>query len=288
MSAKQHPLRLSLLIALAMLAFAGNSLLCRAALAGTTIDPAAFTALRLFSGALTLWLLVLMHQRQWRPGGNYRSALALFAYAAAFSFAYTHLSAATGALLLFGAVQTTMIGFALWQGARFNGLQTLGVGCALAGLVGLLLPGLSAPPLLQGLLMVSAGVAWGIYSLRGRGATNATGDTAGNFVRALPMALLLCLLWRDQLQWDLPGAGYAIASGALASGLGYAIWYAVLPSLQAATAATLQLSVPVITAVLGVLLLDEPLSLRLLLASIAILGGVALFIWQGRVVAAQR
>ncbi len=263
---------------LALLAFAGNSLLCRAALQHTPIDAASFTTLRLVSGALTLWLLVQLTRRGATGRGSWPSALALFAYAAAFSFAYVSLPAGTGALLLFGSVQTGMIGWGLVKGERFKALQWLGLVLALAGLVGLLLPGLSAPPLGAALLMITAGLAWAVYSLRGRGAGDPLRVTAGNFVRTVPVALLMSFAFLQSAQVDTAGALYAVASGALTSGIGYAIWYTALPHLKATSAATLQLSVPVIAAVGGILWLGEPLTLRLLLASAAILGGIALVI----------
>lgn len=265
-----------LLTTLAMLAFAGNSLLCRVALKDTAIDPASFTSIRLLSGALTLWLIVRLRSGPHAPAGGWASALALFGYAAAFSYAYVSLSAATGALLLFGAVQATMIGVGLWTGHRLAPRQWAGLVLAVGGLVGLLLPGLSAPPLVGAVLMLAAGVAWGIYSLRGRGGGDPTAVTAGNFIRSAPLGLALSLLTLPALSVDPAGIGYAVASGALASGVGYAIWYRALPGLQPASAASVQLSVPVIAAVGGVLLLGEPLTLRLLLASAAILGGIAL------------
>ena len=272
------PLRLFMLTTLAMLAFAGNSLLCRLALKHTGIDASSFTIIRLISGALALWLLVRL-----RPGtadgrGSWASALALFVYAAGFSFAYVSLPAATGALLLFGAVQATMIGVGLWRGERLRGGQLIGLMLALAGLVGLLLPGLSAPPLLGALLMLGAGVAWGVYSLRGKGAGDPTRVTAGNFARTLPLAAVLGLLSLSHITLDGAGMAYAVASGALSSGMGYAIWYTALPGLKATQAATIQLSVPVIAAIGGIVLLGEPLTLRLLLATLAILGGIALVI----------
>jgi len=272
------------LTALTMLAFAGNSLLCREALTSTAIDPASFTSIRLASGALLLWLVVRC-RTSGRSGrsvrGDWRSAGVLFAYAAGFSFAYVSLTAATGALLLFAAVQATMIGSALWRGERLLRLQVVGLLLALAGLVGLLLPGLAAPPLTGALLMLSAGVAWGVYSLRGAGADRPTLVTAGNFLRAALLALLLSLLLLQRFSLDLPGVGYAIASGALASALAYAIWYAVLPALSATSAASVQLSVPVLAALGGVALLGEPLTLRLVLASVVILGGIAM-VMRGR------
>ena len=272
------PLRLFMLTTLAMLAFAGNSLLCRLALKHTGIDASSFTIIRLISGALALWLLVRL-----RPGtadgrGSWASALALFVYAAGFSFAYVSLPAATGALLLFGAVQATMIGVGLWRGERLRGGQLIGLMLALAGLVGLLLPGLSAPPLLGALLMLGAGVAWGVYSLRGKGAGDPTRVTAGNFARTLPLAAVLGLLSLSHVTLDVAGMAYAVASGALSSGMGYAIWYTALPGLKATQAATIQLSVPVLAATGGIVLLGEPLTLRLVLASLAILGGIALVI----------
>lgn len=275
--------------ALAMIAFAANSLLCRIALGHTRIDPASFTTIRIASGALVLGLIV--HMRRSAPRdprtasslgeGSWPSALALFAYAAAFSFAYTRLTTATGALILFGAVQATMIGHGLLAGERLSGQQTLGVAAALAGLVGLLLPGLSAPPLASAATMLVAGVAWGVYSLRGRSGGDPTRVSAGNFLRATPIAFALSLLGLDAFSLDRAGALAAVVSGALASGLGYAIWYGVLPALGATRAAVVQLSVPVLATIGGILFLGETPSLRLVLASIAILGGIALVIRAG-------
>lgn len=279
------PLRMLALATLALVAFAANSLLCRAALAHTAIDAATFTTVRLLSGAIMLGLVAWRRAprapdgpRARMHGGDWFSAAALFAYALGFSFAYAQLPAAAGALLLFGAVQATMIGWGLWQGERLRALQAGGLVLAGAGLVGLLLPGLSAPPLAGALLMVVAGIGWGIYSLRGRRAADPLRATAGNFLRTLPMALIASAVFAHAGAFDAAGIGYAIASGTLASGAGYAIWYTVLPSLKATSAATLQLCVPVIAAAGGVLLLGEPLTLRLVAASIAILGGIALVV----------
>jgi drug/metabolite transporter (DMT)-like permease len=273
--------RTILLTLLAMLAFAGNSLLCRIALQQTAIDAASFTAIRLMSGAAMLWLVVGLRGGGRVGAGSWTSALALFAYAAGFSFAYVSLPTATGALLLFGAVQVTMISHGLWAGERLRGWQMGGFVLAFAGLVGLLMPGLSAPPLQGALLMLGAGMAWGIYSLRGKGAGDPTRVTAGNFLRTVPIALLLVLCMSRDMSLDHAGVGYAMASGALASGIGYAIWYTALPALKATTAATVQLSVPLIAAVGGIVFLSEPLTLRLMLASVAVLGGIALVIRQG-------
>ncbi|GGB90968.1 membrane protein [Marinobacterium zhoushanense] len=274
--------RLALLTVVAMIAFASNSLLCRVALRETDIDAASFTTVRLLSGALMLWMMLVIRGQQRNHSGSWPSALALFAYAALFSFAYIDLAAGTGALILFGSVQATMIGYGLYTGERFTGLKWLGLFLALAGLVGLVLPGLTAPPLAASLLMAAAGFAWGVYSLRGKGAGDPSLATAGNFIRSIPFALMLLALgWAaGMLNADLPGTLWAVASGALASALGYWIWYTALPHLSATNAATVQLSAPVIAAIAGVLLLDEVLSLRLLLASAAILGGIALVIQQ--------
>ena len=270
--------RIAILTTLAMLASAGNSLLCRAALKHTPIDPASFTSIRLVSGALMLWLLVHAKRSPAQGGGNWLSALALFVYAAGFSFAYESLPAASGALLLFGAVQATMIGHGIWAGERFRKLQLVGLVLALVGLVGLLLPGLSAPPLMGSLLMMGAGMAWGVYSLRGRGQGDPTLVTAGNFLRAAPIAIALSLLMLNHAAVDVAGVLYALASGALTSAVGYAIWYTALPALKATSAATVQLSVPVIAALGGVAFLGELMTLRLVLASLAILGGIAMVI----------
>ena len=272
------PTRILLLTTLTMIAFAGNSVLCRLALRETAIDAASFTSIRLASGALVLGLLARFLRPGMKGDGNWLSALALMAYAGCFSFAYLSLSAATGALLLFGAVQATMIGYGIWRGERLQGQALLGLVLALGGLVGLMLPGLSAPPLWGSLLMLLAGIAWGVYSLRGKGAGDPVRVSAGNFLRAVPMALALSLLLLSRANPDPAGIGYAVASGAVASGLGYAIWYSVLPALKATQAATIQLSVPVIAALGGIVFLGESLTLRLTLASIAILGGIALVI----------
>jgi drug/metabolite transporter (DMT)-like permease len=269
-----------ILTSLAMLAFAGNSLLCRLALKNTGIDAASFTSIRLVSAAVALWLIVRLSSKTHSGKGNWPSAFALFAYAAGFSFAYVNLTAATGALLLFGAVQTTMIGYGMWRGERLLNLQWLGLVLALGGLVGLTFPGLSAPPVASSLLMIGAGVAWGVYSLRGKGAGNPTMVTAGNFLRTVPITVVLSLLMTRHIAWDSAGVWYAVMSGALTSGIGYAIWYKALPALKATQAATVQLSVPVIAAVGGIILLDESISLRLILASIAIISGIALVILE--------
>lgn len=282
------------LVALAMLAFAGNSLLCRVALKGGAIDAASFTSVRLVSGAITLGALVwLQHQQNAQPQrpttlpGDGWSALALFIYAAGFSFAYLSMTAATGALLLFGAVQATMIAWGLYQGERLRPLQLGGFALAVAGLTALMLPGLASPGLGGSVAMLGAGVAWGAYSLRGRrkqthGSANPTAVTAGNFVRAVPMALVLSAMALPQMHLSSSGLLYAVASGALTSGVGYAVWYRVLPTLQATHAATVQLSVPVIAALGGIVLLGEAATWPMALSACAIMGGIGLVIGNKR------
>jgi len=283
--------RLALLTVLALLAFAGNSLLCRLALRGGGIDAASFTGIRLASGALALALLDALRRQRGRANdgdgdvvarGDWVSAFALFAYAAAFSFAYLGLSAATGALLLFGAVQLTMLGRAFAIGERLQARQWLGLVGASAGLLVLLLPGLQAPPALNAALMLAAGVAWGVYSLRGRGRRDPLGTTAGNFLRTLPLAAALLALAWNRAHFDTRGLLAALASGALASGVGYALWYAALPSLRASTAGIVQLSVPVIAALGGIVLLAEPVGWRFALAAALTLGGIALATLKAR------
>jgi drug/metabolite transporter (DMT)-like permease len=272
--------RIIVLTSLAMTAFAGNSLLCRAALIHTSIDAASFTTIRLISGALVLWLFVRIRQDAPAGAGSWLSAIALFVYAGGFSFAYISLPAATGALLLFGAIQATMIGYGIWSGERLFKPQLVGLFLAFGGLLGLLLPGLSAPPLHGSVLMLGAGVAWGIYSLRGKGVGDPTRVTTGNFLRAVPITVAMSLFMLGGLSLDTPGSWYAVSSGALTSGMGYAIWYTALPALKATSAATVQLSVPVIVALGGIIILGEPITVRLVVASVAILGGVALVILQ--------
>lgn len=274
--------RTALLTTLAMLAFAGNSLFCRLALRDTEIDAASFTAIRLASGALVLATLLMLRGKRPTAGGSWPMAAMLFAYAVCFSFAYRDLTAATGALLLFGAVQFTMMGYGLWTGERIRGLRLVGLLVALAGLVWLLLPGLAAPPWLEAVLMLAAGAAWGVYSLLGKGAGDPTAATGGNFLRSLPFAAALALIATTTATTagtvDHTGALYAVLSGAVTSGLGYVLWYAALPMLKATSAATVQLCVPAIAALGGAMLLAEPVTARLLVASVAVLGGIALTI----------
>lgn len=262
--------------ALALLGFAANSLLCRAAIGAGAIDPGSFTFLRILSG--TLILLALSKGRPWRAIRSLRgfaSSFALALYAAAFAFAYVRLGAGSGALILFGSVQLTMMTAALAAGERPRPLEWAGYGLALLGLGGLVAPGLDAPPVGAALLMALAGVAWGVYTLRGRGATDPLGETAANFGRALPFVLLTALVPGPR-HASGQGVALAITSGAVASGLGYALWYRALPGLTAARAATLQLAVPVLAALGGVAFLGEALTPRLLVSSVLVLGGIGL------------
>lgn len=283
------PARTLLLTAVAMLAFAANSLLCRLALQQGGIDPASFGTVRLVSGALVLTLIVRL--RSSPPAvarGDWLAATMLWAYVAGFSFAYLTLSAGTGALILFGAVQLTMFSVGLWRGERFTVMAWCGLALAVSGLVVLVAPGVAAPPLQGAALMAGAGVAWGVYTLRGRGAGEPVAATAGNFLRATPLALALSLVFAGQMQASPSGLALAIASGAITSGLGYGVWYAALPHLTALRAATVQLSVPLLAAAGGVLLLAEAVSLRLLLASAATLGGIALALFSRSLAARPR
>jgi len=280
--AKASALKIALLITLAMLAFAANSVLNRVALAQGEVDALTYTGVRLASGAVMLALILAYRNRALRApriGGSFAGGLALFVYAIGFSFAYLELSAGTGALLLFAAVQIGMLGWAIFKGDRPGMFEWAGFGVAILFLVLLLMPGLSAPDPLGAALMVMAGFAWAAYTLIGRGSSAPLIDTGGNFIRCLPIALLLIvpgLLWQTT---SMAGWLYAIASGALASGLGYAIWYSVLPRLERSTGAYVQLTVPAIAAAGGVLFISEPLTLRLVLCSVGILGGVGLALW---------
>lgn len=277
---EQSRIRTIWLTTLALVAFAANSLLCRLALAQPSIDAASFSLIRILSGAITLWLIVTLTRSRTAKssGGNWISACYLFLYIVGFSFAYLNLSAGIGALILFGAVQATMLFAAILSGERPYFVEWFGLLLAILGLVYLILPGLTAPPLMESAFMATAGVAWGVYSLRGRKTSTPLVATAGNFMRAVPLAMIVFLVSFNHIQISAEGTLAAILSGALASGIGYTIWYAALRGLSASRAATLQLTVPVLTAIGGVLLLSEAISLHLLLSAIMILGGVALAI----------
>lgn len=276
-------MRLIILTILALLAFAGNSLLCRIALHETSIDPVSFTTIRLVSGAMCLLFIVMFVKRERLSFGqkSWRSALWLFIYAICFSLSYIGLSAGTGALILFATVQLTMLSISWWKGDRFSLPQWAGFALAWLGLVYLFLPGVTAPPLSSALLMCGSGIAWALYTLRGQHGGDPTHATALNFIFSIPFALLISVIGASYATatLDTSGVVYAVLSGAITSGMGYAIWYAVLPSMKASTAASLQLSVPIIAALAGVLLLDEILTVRLSIASICIVGGVGLVLY---------
>ncbi len=244
------------------------------------IDATSFTTIRLVSGAITLLIISLVfNQKQAElKRGNWLSAFFLFAYAICFSFAYLKLTTATGALILFGSVQLTMICVALIKGERPQVLEWIGLLLAFGGLVYLVFPGLSAPPIVSSMLMISAGIAWGFYTLRGKGSENPLADTTGNFIRTVPMILLLAIPFLSQIHLSNKGIILAILSGAIASGIGYSVWYAVLKHHTSTRAAILQLAVPALAALGGVIFLAESLSMRLILASCLILGGIALAI----------
>ena len=277
MTAPSSSLRTVLTTAAALIGFAANSLLCRAALGAGAIDAWSFTALRLGSGALTLFALArIAGGAGARGAGSSASALALWGYAAAFSLAYLRLGAAVGALVLFASVQATMIGWSAFRGARPSARELRGLALAFAGLLVLTLPGASLPDPLGLALMALAGVAWGAYSLRGSGGSSPLHATAGNFARGSPLALAawLAAAWFSTLHANLRGVLLACASGALASGLGYCLWYQALPRLGAVTAALVQLLVPVLAALAAFLVLGEQPTLRLYVATPLILGGV--------------
>jgi drug/metabolite transporter (DMT)-like permease len=266
-----------------MTAFAANSVLARLAMAGAETGPWTFTLVRLLAGALTLVLLVT--PRGALTHGSWLSGLALLTYAGAFSLAYLSLETGMGALILFALVQITMIGWGLVQGERLRAPQWAGLGLALAGLVWLLAPGLNAPPAGGTALMAISGMAWGIYSLRGRGRSQPTANTAGNFIRAAALAMPLSVpvfFLLPETEPSLYGLGLAALSGSVTSGLGYAIWYLTLKDLTASLAGIAQLTVPAIAAAFGVVLLSEPLTVRFLAATAAILAGVAAVILTGR------
>jgi drug/metabolite transporter (DMT)-like permease len=263
---------------LAMVAFAANSLLNRLALGSTAIDAASYTTVRLVSGALMLGTIGILSREEGWIGkrGTWLSAGFLFFYAIAFSFAYLSLSTGTGALILFGSVQLTMILAALFSGERPHVLEWTGLILALGGLVYLVSPGLQAPSPLGSMLMAIAGISWGFYSLRGRGSSDPLGDTASNFIRAVPLVLVASLLNVQNFHLSTNGLLFASISGAITSGLGYVIWYAALRGLTTTRAATVQLSVPVLAAWSGIIFLSEQVSFRLLLAGVLILGGIGL------------
>ena len=273
-------MRVFLYTVFALIAFAFNSILCRSALRGEEADAVSFTSLRLASGAVTLMVISYFFSKGKEniKCGSWPSAFFLFAYAICFSFAYLGLTAGTGALILFGSVQMTMIAIAIFRGERPPALEWLGLAVAIGGLVYLVFPGLASPPLNNSLLMTAAGASWGFYTLRGKSSSDPLADTTGNFVRSVPMMVIAAFPFLSKIQLSDRGIMLALLSGALMSGIGYTVWYAALKHHTATRAAVLQLAVPVIAATVGVLLLDETSTIRLAIAAALILGGIVLTI----------
>ncbi|NQV70445.1 MAG: DMT family transporter [Pseudohongiella sp.] len=279
-----------ILTTLALIAFAANSVLCRLALGGGTIDAASFTVIRLIAGIIVLFIIAAFaapliaatpsKSESIQSRGSWQAGAMLFLYAVTFSFAYISLDTGTGALILFGSVQITMILWSLITGTRLQRLEWAGVVVAFAGFVYLVMPGVSAPSLTGFLLMTSAGIAWGIYTLKGRGSASPLMDTTFNFVRTIPFLLILLLLTFQQAELSMQGAVLASLSGGLASGVGYTIWYSALRGLSSTQAAVVQLSVPIIAAMGGVVIVSEPITARLLLSTCLILGGIVLVIYS--------
>ncbi|HEX7026949.1 MAG TPA: DMT family transporter [Gammaproteobacteria bacterium] len=280
---RHFPIKTFVLTALALIAFAANSVLCRLALGGNSIDAASFTVIRLLAGAITLALILCIARKRKNPfmGGRWPAAFMLFLYAITFSYAYVSLDTGTGALILFGSVQITMILAGLLSGVRLHMIEWAGVLIAFGGFVYLVLPGVTAPSMSGFLLMTLAGIAWGMYTLKGKDSRDPLADTAGNFVQTLPFIIVLAFVTVKQTQFSTPGVIYAVLSGAIASGLGYTIWYTALGGLSGTLAAVVQLLVPVIAAAGGVLFMSEVVSLRLTLSAILVLGGI-LMVTLGR------
>lgn len=273
-----NKIRLSLLLLLTLICFAGNSLLCRLALRSEAIDPVTFTLIRLLSGAIILCFIVWVKRTSSNISGSWRSGVSLFVYAAAFSWAYVNLTSATGALILFTCVQSTMIISGFLKGERLTSRQIVGCLIAISGLIILLFPGLSTPAPGSAALMAMAGIAWGIYSLMGRSQTKPIESTTGNFLRALPFAIVIGILALQQLHISNYGLVLAVLSGAITSGLGYAVWYSVLPSLSATSASIVQLSVPILATLGGAMFLGEVITLQIILSSFLTLFGIGLAI----------
>ncbi len=269
-----------ILTSLALIAFAANSVLCRMALGNDTIDAAGFTIIRLLSGALVLLLILqITHNKKSSSAkGNWLGGLMLFLYAITFSYAYITLDTGTGALILFGSVQISMLLISIVRGNRLHISEWVGVFIAFSGLVYLVMPGVTAPSLTGFVLMTTAGIAWGIYTLNGRGSTSPLHDTAYNFLRTLPFVAVVTILTLTRIRFTYEGLLLAVLSGAVASGVGYTIWYSALRGLSATQAAVVQLSVPVIAAIGGVIFMAETITLRLLLAALLILGGILLVV----------
>lgn len=273
-------IRTGVLTAVALVAFAANSLLCRAALGQGLADPASFTVVRILSGAILLLALLWWQGTPLVKKTNWSMASMLFIYMLGFSYAYQFLGAATGALLLFGFVQLTMFAAVIWRRERFARLALVGVLVAIMGLVYLLLPGIEAPNASGAALMAMAGIAWGIYSLLGQANDRPLAVSAISFAACVPLALILLVAQWNALHFTPQGFWLAVASGAFASGLGYVAWYAALPLLASGVAATVQLSVPLLAAIGGIWILDEPIDGRLVVSALLTLSGIALVLWS--------
>ena len=270
------------LTAIALVAFAANSVLCRMALGSGSIDPVSFTSIRLVGGALALTLIFWVTQGNsaiQKPQGSWRSGVALFAYAISFSLAYISLSSGTGALILFGAVQITMLLAAFRSGEKMRAVQWIGFCIAIAGIVYLVTPGISAPDLGGALLMMISGIAWGLYSIAGKSVTAPIAMTAGNFIRAAVITVPTSICALAMMNVNSYGVSLALASGVVTSGMGYVIWYKAVPMLTTTQAAVVQLLVPLLAALGGVIFISEQFTVRLGIASLLILGGVVLSIF---------
>lgn len=265
---------------LALIAFAANSVLCRLALGGGTIDASSFTIIRLLSGAVVLLAITRIYRNKtgWSAKGSWSASLMLFLYAITFSFAYITLDTGTGALILFGSVQITMILISLFSGNRLHLSEWIGVFIAFLGFVYLVFPGVTAPSVIGLLLMSVAGIAWGIYTLKGRGSDDPLLDTTSNFLRSVPFVIVLAITAINTAQYSIEGILLAVLSGGIASGIGYTIWYSALGGLSATQAAVVQLSVPVIAALGGVVFVSETLTQRLAVSALMILGGILLVV----------
>lgn len=282
-------IKTSVFTALALIAFAANSVLCRLALGEDTIDAASFTVIRLLSGALVLLaILAFSNDKEASASrGSWPASLMLFVYAVAFSFAYISLDTGTGALILFGSVQITMILLSLVSGNRLHLSEWVGVIIAFTGFVYLVLPEVSSPSVMGFLLMTAAGIAWGMYTLKGRGSDHPLKDTAYNFFRTIPLVIILLVITIQDAHYSAEGVLLAVLSGGIASGIGYTIWYIALGGLSTTQAAVVQLSVPVIAAFGGVLFVSEAITARLTLSALMILGGILLVV-LGRFYFVQR
>jgi len=269
---------------LALIAFAANSVLCRLALGESAIDASTFTIVRLLAGAIVLTVIMSISKIKSNSNtnsstkGSWPASIALFIYALTFSFAYVTLDTATGALILFGSVQIAMILMSIFSGNRLHISEWFGMAIAFTGFVYLILPGVTTPSVIGFLLMTVSGIAWGIYTLKGRGSKNPIMDTAFNFLRTMPFVIILAIVTFKYAHYSSEGILLAVLSGSIASGIGYMIWYSALSGLSVTQAAVLQLLVPVIAAVGGSIFVSESISFRLTVSSAMILGGILMVV----------